>query len=87
MIYLSVLTVLKSWGANRMTFFSSLGKIILSLVIFGIVIGGGLVYLVYTYINPQIDKLSTLDQINYELEERGETKISYNPLTGEVSRE
>ena len=70
-----------------MSFFSSLGKIILGIVLIGIVIGGGLVYLVYTYINPQIEKLSTLDQINYELEERGEQQISYNPLTGEVSRE
>lgn len=70
-----------------MTFFSSLGKIILGIVIFGVVIGGGLVYLVYTYINPQINKLSTLDEINYELEQRGESKISYNPLTGELARE
>lgn len=70
-----------------MTFFSSLGKIILCLVIFGVIIGGGLVYLVYTYVNPQIEKLSTLDKINYELEEMGETKISYNPLTGELTRE
>jgi hypothetical protein len=64
-----------------------LGKIILSLVIVGIVIGGGLTYLYYTYLNPQIEKLSTLDKINYELEERGEQKISYNILNGAISRE
>ena len=70
-----------------MTFFSSLGKIILGIVIFGIIIGGSAVYLLYTYVNPQIEKLSTLDQINYELEERGESKISYNLLNGAISRE
>lgn len=70
-----------------MTFFSSLGKIILGIVIFGIIIGGGLVYSFFTYVNPTIDKLSTLDKINYELEERGEQKISYNLLNGAISRE
>jgi hypothetical protein len=70
-----------------MSVFSILGKIILCLVVVGVIIGGSVVYLLYTYINPQIEKLSTLDQINYELEERGESKISYNILNGEVSRE
>lgn len=69
-----------------MTFLSILGKIILSLVIVGVIIGGGLVYLLYTYINPQIDKLATLDEINTQLEEIGEGKLSYNPLTGAISR-
>ena len=70
-----------------MSIFSALGKIILSLVIVGVIIGGSAVYLLYTYVNPQIEKLSTLDQINYELEERGEQKISYNLLNGAISRE
>lgn len=69
-----------------MTFFSSLGKIILGIVIFGIIIGGSAVYLLYTYVNPQIDKLSTLDKINYQLEEQGQSPIAYNPLTGEMVR-
>lgn len=70
-----------------MTFLSILGKIILSLVIVGVIIGGGIVYLLYTYVNPQIEKLSTLDQINYELESTGQEKISYNLLNGAISRE
>ena len=70
-----------------MTFLSILGKIILSWVIVGVIIGGGIVYLLYTYINPEINKLSTLDKINYELEERGESKISMNILTGAINRE
>ena len=69
-----------------MNVFSILGKIVLSLVIVGIIIGGSVVYLLYTYLNPQIEKLSTIDQINYELEERGESKINMNILTGAVSR-
>ena len=67
-----------------MTFLSILGKIILSLVIVGVIIGGGIVYLLYTYVNPQIEKLSTLDQINYELESTGQEKISYNLLTSQL---
>ena len=70
-----------------MTFLSILVKIILSLVIVGVIIGGGIVYLLYTYVNPQIEKLSTLDQINYELESTGQEKISYNLLNGAISRE
>ena len=58
-----------------MNVFSILGKIVLSLVIVGIIIGGSAVYLFFEYLNPQIEKLSTIDQINYELEERGESKI------------
>lgn len=69
-----------------MTFFSSLGKIILGIVLIGVIIGGSAVYLLYTYVNPQIEKLSTLDQINYELEQRGEQKINMNILTGAISR-
>lgn len=70
-----------------MTFFSSLGKIILGIVLIGVIIGGGLVYAFFTFVNPEIEKLSTLDQINYELERNGETKISYNILDGAISRE
>lgn len=70
-----------------MSVFSILGKIVLSLVIVGIIIGGGIVYLFFEYLNPEIEKLSAIDQINYELEERDESKISYNPLTGAISRE
>ena len=69
-----------------MNVFSILGKIVLSLVIVGIIIGGSAVYLFFEYLNPQIEKLSTIDQINYELEERGESKINMNILTGAVSR-
>ena len=70
-----------------MNVFSILGKIILGIVIFGVIIGGGLTYLYFEYVNPQIQKLSTLDKINYELQERGEQQISYNVLTGAISRE
>lgn len=59
----------------------------MALVIFGVIIGGGLTYLYFEYVNPQISKLSTLDKINYELEERGEQQISYNILDGAISRE
>ena len=69
-----------------MNVFSILGKIVLSLVIVGIIIGGSAVYLFFEYLNPQIEKLSTIDQINYELEERGESKINMNILTGAISR-
>ena len=69
-----------------MNVFSILGKIVLSLVIVGIIIGGSAVYLFFEYLNPQIEKLNTIDQINYELEERGESKINMNILTGAVSR-
>ena len=69
-----------------MNVFSILGKIVLSLVIVGIIIGGSAVYLFFEYLNPQLEKLSTIDQINYELEERGESKINMNILTGAVSR-
>ena len=69
-----------------MSVFSILGKIVLSLVIVGIIMGGSAVYLFFEYLNPQIEKLSTIDQINYELEERGESKINMNILTGAVSR-
>jgi hypothetical protein len=70
-----------------MSIFSTIGKFLLALVIVGIIIGGFSMYLLFTYVNPQIEKLSTLDKINYELEERGEQKISYNILTGAISRE
>ena len=69
-----------------MSFFSSLGKIILGLVIVGIIVGGIGTYYLNMYISPQINKLSTLDQINTELENNGEQKISMNILDGSVSR-
>lgn len=69
-----------------MSIFSALGKIIMALVIFGVILGGGLTYLYFEYINPQIQKLSTLDKINHELQERGEQQISYNILNGAISR-
>ena len=69
-----------------MNVFSILGKIVLSLVIVGIIIGGSVVYLLYTYLNPEINKLASLDEINTQLEEIGEGKLSYNPLTGAISR-
>ena len=70
-----------------MSVFSFVGKLILCFAIACMIIGGSAVYLLYTYVNPQIEKLSTLDQINYELEERGEQPIAMNPLTGAISRE
>jgi hypothetical protein len=70
-----------------MTIFSTIGKFLLALVIVGIVIGGGLMFFAFTYVNPQIEKLSTIDQINYELEESGQEKISMNILNGAISRE
>jgi hypothetical protein len=70
-----------------MTIFSTIGKFLLALVIVGIIIGGGIVFFAFTYVSPQIEKLSTLDKINYELEERGEQKISMNILNGAISRE
>jgi hypothetical protein len=69
-----------------MSVFSTIGKFLLALVIVGIVIGGGLMFFAFTHINPEIEKLSTLDQINYELERAGQEKISMNILTGELSR-
>ena len=69
-----------------MSFFSSLGKIILGLVIFGVIIGGAGMYFFFENISPQINRLSTLDKINTELEEQGQQKISMNILTGEISR-
>ena len=69
-----------------MSVFSILGKIVLSLIIVGVVIGGGIVYLLYTYLNPEINKLASLDEINTQLEQIGEGKLSYNPLTGAISR-
>ena len=69
-----------------MNVFSILGKIVLSLIIVGVVIGGGIVYLLYTYLNPEINKLASLDEINTQLEQIGEGKLSYNPLTGAISR-
>lgn len=69
-----------------MSFFSSLGKIILGLVVFGIVIGGAGMYFYFIHIAPQINKLSELDKINTELENTGQEKISMNILTGELSR-
>jgi hypothetical protein len=70
-----------------MSVFSTIGKFLLALVVIGIVIGGGLMFFAFTYVNPQIEKLSTIDKINYELEERGEQKISMNILNGAISRE
>lgn len=70
-----------------MSILSVLGKIILSLVIVGVAIGGGLTYLYFNYVSPQIEKLSTIDQINYELEKSGQEKISMNILNGAISRE
>ena len=70
-----------------MSFFSSLGKIILGLVIVGVLIGGISMYFLFSSVDPVINKLATLDKINYELEKSGETKISMNILNGEVSRE
>lgn len=69
-----------------MTILSIIGKFFLALVVIGIVIGGGLTYVYFTYINPEIQKLSTLDKINYELEEQGQSPIAYNPITGEMTR-
>jgi hypothetical protein len=87
MISFCVQDVLRNWGANNLGVFSSIGKFLLALVVVGIVIGGGFMFFAFTHINPQIEKLSTLDKINYELEERGEQKISYNILNGAISRE
>lgn len=69
-----------------MSILSIIGKFFLALVVIGIVIGGAGMYFFFIKINPEIDKLSTLDKINYELEEQGQDPIAYNPLTGEMVR-